>query len=282
MQASRMSAGRKTQRGFTLVELMVVLFVIVLLVGVATPLLSKLLKSSRVMQTANTCLAVLYRARAEAMRYRLPVSVFFGDDLTKCPTQPTPGVLPPYGQIEIWTVKLDPPSAVNAYWYTDNGSHFINDGFNTRNYQSWNSGGFGGVPFDTKEKPLTPNPISFESGTRVLAGFFTSNGGPRVFKNSNYWNAPRGEIKRHTITYTGAGTSVSYSDAYSYRDLLVFDTSTGEHMVIEAAEWKAATRPRILMGTSGPLYLSHVGKRLSGNTVFAISKFNQVNQWIDQ
>ncbi|MCW8129783.1 MAG: prepilin-type N-terminal cleavage/methylation domain-containing protein [Planctomycetota bacterium] len=275
------SAARRAG-GFTLSELLVVLFVIMLLMTLGAPMLSKLLKSSRVMQTANTCLTVLFRARTEAMRYRLPVSVFYGDDLVRCPVQPTPGVLPPYGQIEIWTVKLDPPTAYGGNWYSDRSSHFINDGFNTRNYQPWNSGGNGGITFDTKERPLTPNPISFEDGTRILAGYFSYSASTRVFRTTNYLNNARGELKRHTTSFTGSGTSVNYGDAYGYRNLLVFDVSSGEHIIIEAAEFKAATRPRILMGPDAPLYLTHVGRRTSNGTSYAVTNFMQIPQDIDK
>lgn len=282
MQARWLDKRKSRQRGFTLAELMVVLLILLLLMGLGAPMLSKLLKTSRVMQAANTCMTMMYRARAEAMRYRLPVAVYFGDDQTKYPTQPTPGILPPYGQIEIWTVKLAPPTATGSYWYTDSGSHLINDGFNTRNYQPWNSAGNGAITFDTPDRPLTPNPVTFEDGTRILCGHYSNTGVNRTFYFSTYQNSARGELKRHAITLTGSGTSASYSDSYSYRYILVFDVTTGEHVIIEAAEYKAATRPRIMMGSSGPQYLSHVGKRTSGTTVFSVKSFQNIIQWIDQ
>ena len=117
----------------------------------------------------------------------------------------------------------------------------------------------------------------------TFAGGFTWNSTTRKFWSAYYDDTPRGELKRHTIAFTGQGTSAStYWYGYSFRHLLVFDVATGEHLLIEAAEWKAATRPRIMAGTTGPMSVTDLGKRTSGTTTFPVTNFTQIPQWIDQ
>src|SRR5207248_7977359 len=91
--------------GFTMVELLLVLFIITLMLGVAVPAFAKLSKTTRVEQAARIVLTALYRARSEAQRYRQAVAVYYGDDQTQLNPQPVAGVLPPKERVEIWTAR---------------------------------------------------------------------------------------------------------------------------------------------------------------------------------
>src|SRR5690348_10993937 len=68
------------RRGFSMVELILVIVILMILAAVAAPSLSRMMKGSRVQQAAKTVVAALYEARAQAQRYRTVVAVFYGDD----------------------------------------------------------------------------------------------------------------------------------------------------------------------------------------------------------
>src|SRR5690242_2212198 len=94
-------------RGFTMVELIIVLVVMALLTSLAVPSLAQFTKTTKVDQAVHSISTALYHARNEAQRYRRLVAVFVGDDVSKLNPQPQPGILPPKGRVELWTVLTD-------------------------------------------------------------------------------------------------------------------------------------------------------------------------------
>lgn len=234
--------------GFTLVEVIVVLFIILLLAVVATPAFSQFLKTSRVRQAAEVVYTSMFSARAEAQRCRGYVSIFFGDDLSVLKTQPLPNILPPRGEMEVWRVKGQPGDLI-ADSYSPWASGYP---------KGWPPGYW--YPFNVKQQLLTPNPISLPEGVRVIAG-----------KYSRYWDSvkleevsrfyfpayqksPMGELKRHSVTFTRAGRTAGFGFQYNYPYVLVFDMATGEHLIITSGSWYSNARPRIL-----PYSLTHIG-----------------------
>ncbi len=240
--------------GFTLVELILVIFIMCLLTFMMVPMLSQFVKGTKVQQTVSIVTAVLYKARMEATRTRHMVGVFFGDDVTQCKIKPTPGVIPQKGHIEIWTV-LD--NHANGDWGADaGGSTGVQEPYN--NQGPW-------YPYRYPDQNLTPEPITFPDGVRILAGQFWHNSGPiaYTFGWSNQYNpVADGEIKRHTVTYSGHGTMPGWYDGLStWWSLLVFDEKTGEHQVISVGQWLMTCKPRVLpfqltglYGVSGTYY----------------------------
>ena len=69
--------------GFTIIELILVIFIMVLLTLMTLPMFAQFVKSSRVEQTAHIVCTTICRARQEAMRLHKMVGVFFGDELAK-------------------------------------------------------------------------------------------------------------------------------------------------------------------------------------------------------
>lgn len=225
--------------GFTLIELILVMFIMTLLTFMMVPKLSQFVKGTRVQQTVSIVTTTLYRARMEALRTRKMVGVFFGDDLTLCKTQPTPGVLPQKGRIEIWTVK---DNYVNNP-VDSSGSGSTSDPFNPAGW--WNPGDW--YPYRYPDTCLTAEPATFPDGVRVLSGWFFHGTGPPAYQfgwpAGPYMATPDGEIKRHTITYNRAG---SLPGGNTYWDVLIFDEQTGEHAIIVAGEWLISAKPRVL------------------------------------
>src|SRR2546421_362230 len=99
--------------GFTLMELLLVIFIMILLTTMAMPLFYQFVKTSRVQQTANIVASTIARARMEAMRTRKMTGIFFGDNPAQCKNKPTAGIMPSKGRIEIWTVKDNSWNDVN-------------------------------------------------------------------------------------------------------------------------------------------------------------------------
>ena len=89
---------------FTIIELLLVLFVITLMMLVAVPNFSKFVKTSKVQQAAMIVDTALFQARSQAQNNRIAVSVFFGADVSPLGLQMSPTVMPPPGSIEIWGV----------------------------------------------------------------------------------------------------------------------------------------------------------------------------------
>jgi prepilin-type N-terminal cleavage/methylation domain-containing protein len=75
---------RKTQHGFTLMELMVTLTVVAILVGVATPTFRQFSGNSRTVATTNSLVNALAVARSEALHRSTPVSVCASTDMQTC------------------------------------------------------------------------------------------------------------------------------------------------------------------------------------------------------
>jgi len=65
----------RTQRGFTLMELMVVLAVVGVVMGLAVPNFTLFMRNSRLTGGANDVLASITRARTEAIKRQVPVAV---------------------------------------------------------------------------------------------------------------------------------------------------------------------------------------------------------------
>lgn len=247
--------------GFTLLELLLVLFIMTLLGAVATPLMSKLLKRSRVQSAANTVLTSLYDARLMAQRCRSTVAVFFGDAATRLDPPPLAGVLPPYGQIETWRVKTQAPAA---------GWSAFGD-WNSRLDDQLSASDFGRpydpddpagsppdwYPFYFKDLPLQPQPLSFPDGVRVLSGIYCTNtsGSTRRFFFAHYRKSALGELKRHQVVFNRNGAAAGDTSGMgNHLGLLVFDTVTGEHLVIQLGRWYHSARPRVL-----PALLTQLG-----------------------
>jgi type II secretory pathway pseudopilin PulG len=132
MQSNRVA---RLERAFTMVELLVVLFIMMLLTVVASTSLSRLMKTSRVEQAAQIVMTALWQTSGEAQRQKVHVSLFYGDDPSKISPQPvffhcanvgkmngnnfswapttTPASLPPPGQMEMWVV-LDGGEALGS------------------------------------------------------------------------------------------------------------------------------------------------------------------------
>jgi type II secretory pathway pseudopilin PulG len=258
MQPGRMNQGNRAQAqagGFTLIELVVVMFVIILMTVAVAPSLSRLLKNSRVQEAAQTVTAALYRARGEAMRYRSCVALLYGDDPSKIPAgrwaPPVSTTLPPNNKMEIWTMKTDLAGNVNTL-YRESGNGWAEDGLTATMTSPHNPIGppqawVNWFPFFSKIRLLS-NDLTFPQGTRIIAGNFTSS--TRHFHAKPDGNSFKpdsvGEIKRHESVYSSNGSVPTHTDLYVFRYVMIFDEASNEHVVIEVGEWKSVSRPRIV------------------------------------
>ena len=234
-----------------MVELVIVIVIIVILATVAAPSLSRFMKSSRVDQTAKAVVAALYESRALAQRYHSTVAVFYGDDPARHGANwmpPLSSTLPSQNKMEIWSVNLIGSKAFNST-YSERGYVWNEDMFtssmSTPNnpagpsmaWQSW-------FPYYDKDRLLSEGAYTISDGVRVLSGDFNSKTGN--FAHGEFVKSPIGEIKRHNNVYTRNGATPTYGNMYCYRFVLVYDTASGDHAVIEVGDWKSSCRPRIL------------------------------------
>ncbi|HYF50884.1 MAG TPA: prepilin-type N-terminal cleavage/methylation domain-containing protein, partial [Planctomycetota bacterium] len=231
-------------RGFTLIELILVVVILVILATIAAPSLSRFMKSSRVDQTAKSVVAALYEARALAQRYRTTVAVFYGDDPARHGANwvpPLSSTLPSKNRMEIWSVKTVGSNAFHPV-YSDRSYYWSEDmftsSFSTPNnpagptmaWQSW-------FPYYDKNRLLSESPYTIADGVRILSGDFDTQTGDFAF--GGFWAGNNvGEIKRHNSVYTRGGQIPTYSNMYCYRWVLVYDTASGDHLVIEVGDWK--------------------------------------------
>ena len=227
--------------GFTLIELILVIFIMVLLTMMTTPMLSQFVKQSKVQQACSVLSAAFYRARNEAKLTRRLVAVYFGDDVTRLNPAPTPGIIPSKGSVELWTVR----TAGDSDNIGASESPFNNQG-------DW-------YPYKDPDQKLTQTPLTLPDGVRVLAGSFlrSSPTGPYSWGLNSFNPTPDGEIKRHEIVYSRTGAMPGWYDGLnSYNSVLVFDEVTGEHAIIWCGEWRTSSKPRLLYyqlsGVYGP------------------------------
>lgn len=280
-------------RAFTLIEVLFVLFIAVLLTAIGVPQLSKFMKTSRVQSTAKTVLSALTQARLDALRYKSTVGVFFGDDPAPHKAagiwlSPLKDVLPKYGNIEIWTVDNYTVVSSGMFDYSDRGQNWKEDMFNascTQPFDPLNPPDFKpankAIPFYKTTNPLSPEPLTFVDGVRIISGTYVDGAGIRNFKWDQYGvnslQYPAGksakcEIKRHNVVYTRNGSSPDNESNYSYRFILVYDVSTGDHVVIQCAEWKSLSRPKILVNSQGNYSLTHI----NGQKLLKLSDMNKM------
>ena len=67
--------NRHMSNGFTLLELMVTIFVVAILVGVGVPSFVRTIQTSRMATSANDLVTSIHRARSEAVKRRVPVTL---------------------------------------------------------------------------------------------------------------------------------------------------------------------------------------------------------------
>lgn len=84
MQTHIYSSKFRQQRGFTLVELMVVVALVAILAALATPSWNQLIVSNRIRAAVNDWVLSSYFARSEAVRLNVPVTVCPSSDGINC------------------------------------------------------------------------------------------------------------------------------------------------------------------------------------------------------
>jgi len=221
--------GSRSRGGFTMVELVLVLFLIVLLTAMAVPSFAALTKTSKLDQTTKAVFSALKQARTAALNMRRVVAVMYGDDFSNITPQPVSGALPGKGEIELWTML-------------DGGHHEIPyqpDIIPGPSYPAdW-------YPYRFPDVPVTPSAITFPDGVRVISGEFDTNALNFNF-GAKYKKDSRGEIIRHqTVFAHDGGKPAWHSSACS--TVLIFEQTTGAHCVIlTGADWNAYLRPRII------------------------------------
>lgn len=81
---NRKSWGRRVGQGFTLIELIVTLTVVAIVLALAVPSFSNLIRSNRLTSSANEMVALLQAARVAAVSNRASVAVCPSVDGTNC------------------------------------------------------------------------------------------------------------------------------------------------------------------------------------------------------
>jgi type IV fimbrial biogenesis protein FimT len=74
----------KTYRGFTLIELMITLFIVSILLTVGVPSLKSFMKSNRLIASSNDLVSALHVARSEAIKLNKRVTVCSSSDGKNC------------------------------------------------------------------------------------------------------------------------------------------------------------------------------------------------------
>ena len=228
----------QTPTGFSLIELVLVMFVMALLSIMAVPVFAKLVKTSRVQQASQQVLTLLWQARSEAERYREPVVVFFGDDPALLPVQPVPGVLPPRGLMEIWSVKRGVNAAEDDRLWDEVPPYWVENP--TQQCPDW-------YPHRAKIANLTPVSGALPDHVRVLCGnMYTGNYGginmDHEFRTDYYRQDAVGEIHRHQVAYGRSGVLAMSS----YNFIVVYDETDGDYQVILVSTGGMATRPKLI------------------------------------
>jgi type II secretory pathway pseudopilin PulG len=274
--ALRRRIHRGPLAGFTMIELIVVLLIMVMLTSMIVPMFSKMMKSSKVQQAAQSVVSALYRARALAQKYRSTVAVFYGDDPSCHPAArwqpPLSTTLPKYGQIEIWSVR----TAESWNWvYSDRGYGWSEDGVTATlatpfdPATGWGNGA-DWFPYYARDQLLTPQPMSFPEGVRIIAGRIYTNG--QTQQDLEFWsydNSPLGEIKRHNSVYTKNGSCPTYDQYHCYLTLVIWDVATGDHVIVEVGEHKSSSRPRVF------------DKKLSHINGVPLTDYKQINTMVN-
>ena len=225
--------------GFTLIELILVLFIMVLLTVMTVPLLSQFVKHSKVQQACAVLSTAFYNARTEAKSSRRMVAVFFGDDVSRLNPAPTPGIIPQKGRVEVWTVRT-----------AGDSDHIGASESPLNNQGDW-------YPYRDPDRNLTPVGLTLPDGVRVLAGSFLRSTltGPYYWGLNSFNPTPDGEIKRHEIVYSRTGAMPGWYDGLnSYNSVIVFDEVSGEYAIIWCGEWRTSSKPRVLNYTLSGVY----------------------------
>lgn len=70
-----LAMNKRMSNGFTLLELMVTIFVVAILVGVGVPGFVRTIQTSRMASSTNDLVTSIHRARSEAVKRRVPVTL---------------------------------------------------------------------------------------------------------------------------------------------------------------------------------------------------------------
>jgi prepilin-type N-terminal cleavage/methylation domain-containing protein len=220
---------RRRTQGFTLIEMLIVMFIMALVFGVGVVSFAKLAKTSRIQQAVEAVMTALWHTRAEAQTQRTVVCLFYGDDTSGLKTKPLPGVLPKWGEMEIWSVGTT-------------GAQRPENVMASASPPSW-------YPYHYKKKCLTTQPLTLPADIRVHAGRYTRTNAMRSFSFPDMQNtgtyAGIGELRRHNTPFWRTGNGMW---AWDNPDVIVWEPSSGEHVVIHACEtygWSRNSRPRI-------------------------------------
>jgi prepilin-type N-terminal cleavage/methylation domain-containing protein len=113
---------KSIQRGFTLLELIVVVTIVGILLGLAAPSFVDFLRNNRMAAAANDLLTAVNVARTEAIKRREPVTICAVAD----PTDDEP-VCDEDGDFETWVVFVDADTDPDSTAVTDGDAQFDPD-----------------------------------------------------------------------------------------------------------------------------------------------------------